>query len=217
LGFKKKKSLPMFALFLIALSAIGNGNAAQESHVLHINDGSFYCDVWAPLEAKTEEQFAVTVIIKPWHDLSVENVWVSLEGNIGTNGEWSKWNYTWESMTMYFQIEYKAEKTFLVRSLQSSIGYVHGTIEAHYSALGQPCVLLVDSEITKIYTRTYQELESDNNSLNQSKLVLQSNYNSLQIQLNNVNMGLYAFFATTIAFLATTIYFGVRKPKIKPS
>lgn len=78
------------------------------------------------------------------------------------------------------------------------------------------------------YKVTHNYLNNEYNSLNSSYNSLESSYNSLQDDYNQLESNyqefgepvflrnlMFAFLATTIIFITTTIYFAVRRPKVK--
>ena len=69
----------------------------------------------------------------------------------------------------------------------------------------------------------YDNLQSSYNQLNSSYTAFQDSYNELQSnqeaiksELANIRNIMYIFITTTIILIATTVYFAIRKPKIKP-
>ena len=209
----KKLLLVVPILALLCFSTVGITFAEG---VFTVNDGQFVCYVSAPKEAKTEEEFSVTFLIKPWATIAVSSVFVEIYGNIGDGGEWTTWNYTWENMDMHVDAEYRAEEEFSVHSDFSTIGRVgevYGRVTAVYDFNGQRFISYSEFEVTKIYSKTYQELTQDYNSLNQTYQDLQNDYNSLK---SSPNANIYQYLTiiliiTTLIFVATTVYFARRK------
>lgn len=212
-----KKTSFLFIWLLILLSATNNALATQNVGVFSVNDGRFVCNVSAPREAKTGEDFYVAFLIRPWATLDVDTIRVKIYGPIGYDGEWTEWNYTWKDRTMYLDTEYRAEKNFFVRSLPASVGELYGDVYAVYDCNGRRYVTYVNFKITEICTKTYEQMENDYNSLNHTYQNLQNENNSLKSGLNFYQNLAIAFIITTIALAFTTIYFARKKSKVKTS
>jgi len=60
-----------------------------------------------------------------------------------------------------------------------------------------------------------KDWESEYNTLKNDYDGLKSNYDSLQLDMGNLRNLLYIFILTTLAFMGTTVFFAVRKPKTK--
>ena len=70
---------------------------------------------------------------------------------------------------------------------------------------------------------SYENLQTNYDAMNMSYNSLNSSYNELTSkheatisELNYIKNLMYIFIITTIAFIATTAYFAIRKPKVKP-
>jgi len=177
-------------------------------------------EVNAPREIKIGESFSVTFLLKPDVTLDVDEIQLSISGNIGYNGEWAEWNYTWENMKMYSGADYRATKTFTVSSLSSAanpnIGYVWGKIWASYSdVFGEHYTYWAEFQLTKIYTKTYDEIIVDYNFLNQSYQKLQKENSSLKTSISFYQNLAKAFGIMIVALVFITIYFATRKSKFK--
>lgn len=192
--------------------------SVQQDDVARIHGDDFICDVYFPAEweVKIGEEFSVTFKIHPRLTIAVDRVVVEVYGNIGDHGEWTDWNYTWKDMTMFEDVYYTAIATFNVSSIPSGIGLVCVRITALYQDhFGAHQDLFANFGITKIYTKTYQEIQEDYNSLNQNYQNLQEKNNSLEASLSLFRIIAIVFVITTVIFTFTTIYFARKKPKVK--
>ena len=104
----------------------------------------------------------------------------------------------------------------------------------YYELLNQFLKLFTDfNSLNSTYQELlndYLELQSNHSSLNSTYNNLQTAYDNLQTsynelqsdqeavinELNNIRNTMYIFITTTIILMATTVYFAIRKPKIKP-
>ncbi len=215
-----KKMILLIIISLFVLFPVSNGFSTQNASVFWMSNGHFLCVVDAPIEAKTGEAFSIGFSIRPVVTIQVDRIFVEVYGNIGYDGNWSYWNYTWQSMTMYESAQYKQEKTTFVRSLDfsgESVGGVYGTILAAYDWNGQRYSDSANFAITKVYSKTYSEIMGDLTSLNQT-------YQNLQIDNKSAKDGLAlyqnvsaALVIVTIVLVCTTVFFAIRKSKSKTS
>jgi len=206
----KKKEFLLLMCVLLPLMTTKKVDG-QELEVFHINDTRFLCDVFAPLEIKAGQEFRVRVEIYPWQTLEVEGIYVWVYGSI-ENGEWQ---YSWQDVTMSKFQYYRVEESFVADVSVAQAGRIYGVVESHYAVAGQQYQLLADFEIARVYGKTYQEYESDYNSLDQNYLALQRDYDSLRISSSNTTTMMLAFLISTIVFIATTVFFALRKPRVK--
>ena len=211
-----KKQISIILISLCMFFQVSNIFATQNVNVFTINDTHFVCEVFAPQDAKIGEEFTIEFLVRPWSTIQVDRIYVKVHGNIGYEGEWSFWNYTWQNMTMYIDAQYRQEKTIFISPLASSVGEIYGEILAVYDWNGQRYVESADFAITKVYPKTYDEMKTEYNSLNQTYQNVQTDNNSLKNNLAFYQNLLSVLAVTTIVFACTTVFFAIRKPKTKP-
>lgn len=199
---------------------------AQDNPIFWGQDYYLNYEVYAPTEVKLNETFTVTFRILPKYNVEVDLITIIIYGNTEPDGTWEAWEYNWQNMTMFADVEYNKTKTFNVASIKDgSEGRLYATILANYDYQGQ--AELYDAcrfEITTIGKGSYNELLDSYNEYmenhyhsNREYDLLKIDYNSLQPQSNTGSTRfqylIYFLLATTILFVATTIYFARRKPK----
>jgi hypothetical protein len=212
-----------FSLLLINSSLVVT---AQDNPVFWGQDYYLSYEVYAPTEVKLNETFTVTFLILPKYNVEVDLINIIIYGNVEPDGNWGKWEHNWANMTMFADVEYNKTKTFNVASIRDgSEGYLYAIILANYDYNGQ--AKLYDAghfKITTIGKGSYNELLGSYNEYmenhyhsNREYGHLKIAYNSLQSQSNTdltrFQYLIYFLLATTVLFVATTIYFARRKPK----
>ena len=211
----KKKYVPFLFICLLMLSFVVVKVESAEPPVVAMGWFDYLSwNVRAPKEVKIGEDFSVIFNLKPQSTLDVDHIDVTVWGVIGwAGGAWDEWEDSWENTRMYSDVKYTNTASFTA----VKDGDVYGRIIAVYDdAWGERHVVEAQFGITQIHAKTYQELIRDYNLLNGSYLALQERYDSLEINLNNTRTLMYTSIVTTIAFIATTVYFAIRKPKAKP-
>jgi hypothetical protein len=96
--------------------------------------------------------------------------------------------------------------------------YENSTVMLNFKP-GDPTISMIFGD----NSTNYHNLIADFDALNMSYSVLQDSYNELQSdreaitnELSTIRNLMYIFITTTIILIATTVYFAIRKPKIKP-
>jgi len=210
-----------FSLLMISGSFVVN---AQNNSVFQGQDDYLRYEILAPTEVRLNENFTVVFLIRPKYNVEVNFIRIIIYGTIDYNGEWDEWSDSWEDITMFSDADYRKEKAFKIASVDGE-GHLYGIIMATYDYNGQTEIYDVGYfEITTIREGSYDELyasykqymESHSHS-NTEYDILQSNYDSLQSQ-SGIDSGssqylIYLLLATTVLFVATTIYSARRKPK----
>ena len=210
-----------FSLLLINSSLVVT---AQDNPIFWGQDYYLNFEVYAPTEIKLNETFSVTFLILPKYDVEVDLITIIIHGNIEPDGKWGTWEYTWENMTMFVDVEYNKTKTFNVAAIEDGReGRLYAMILANYDYQGQ--AELYDAccfEITTTGKGSYNELLDSYNEYKKNHYysnyeygILKINYNSLQSQSNTGSTHFqyltYFLLATTILFVVTTIYFARKK------
>jgi hypothetical protein len=222
--------LKKVSFFILCFSLLSiNTNlivTAQDNPIFWGQDYYLNYEVYAPTEIKLNETFTVTFLIRPKYNVEVDLINVIIYGNVEPDGKWGKWEGNWENMTMFADVEYNKTKTFNVASIEDgSEGHLYGIILANYDY--QEHAELYDAgffEITTIGKGSYNELLDSYNEYmenhyhsNREYNLLKTDYISLQSQSNTDPTRFqylsYFLLATTVLFVATTIYFARRKPK----
>ena len=207
----KKTHIPFLFCLLMLSFAVVKVESAEPPLALDGFFDNMYWDVRVPQEIKIGEEFSVIFRFRPITTLDIQNVNVTVSGYYGSGIEWED---SWTNMRMYWDAEYT--KTAYLAATNETKVWV--SIYAVYDdGFGERYVQSVEFYVAEIHPRTYQELESDYNLLNQSHLTLQSNYDSLEISFRNSQMLMFVFMITTVVFIITTVYFAIRKPKVKPA
>jgi hypothetical protein len=216
-------SILCFSLLLINSSLVVT---AQDTPIFWGQDYYLNYEVYAPTEVKLNETFTVTFLILPKYNVEVNLINIIIYGNIEPDGKWGDMQYSWQNMTMFADVEYNKTKTFNVASIEDGReGRLYAIILANYDYQGQ--AELYDAgyfKITTIGKGSYNELLDSYNEYmenhyysNREYGLLKIDYNSLQSQSNTDSTRfqylIYFLLATTILFVATTIYFARRKPK----
>lgn len=198
--------ITFLVLCLTILGINGAGYAIERSLRLRMIAQYLVCAVYAPEEAMIGETFSVEFVIEPRAILNVKKICVKVYGNIGSNGEWGSWNRTWNDMVMYDDTEYRTETSFLVKSIQHSVGIVYIEIWADYTAFDEKDFSFADCEIMRIYTKTHQNLEDEYSSLNETCNNLEDNIQSLQSNLNLSQKVTIALTVSTAILAGITTY-----------
>jgi hypothetical protein len=164
--------------------------------------------VWAPEEIKVGQEFSVIFDFIPIVTLDVQEITVKVSQFTPKYlGIGILWEESWSSTSMLGSLTY-TKIAYLTAEKKGSIsGYFVALYRDHH---GQEQYSSAIFAITQVRAKTYQELEDD-------RLTLQKNYDSLETDIINTRMLMYALIVTAGIFLATTIYFAVRKPKTKSS
>jgi len=175
-------------------------------------------------EVKIGEQFSVTFEFIPFGatlDVVYLNVTVYGDGFDFSSGSdsWAlepdtsnSWVSSWTNTTMINGVKY--EKTIYLDAVEES--GVYGIIDGVYYNGTESYSMYAHFDVAQIYSETYQDyqdLEDAYNGLNQSFLTLQEEYDSLEANLNNTQLMVYASVVTTVVFIVATIYFAMKKPK----
>jgi len=175
-------------------------------------------------EVKIGEQFSVTFEFIPFGatlDVVYLNVTVYGDGFDYSSGSdsWAlepdtsnSWVSSWTNTTMINGVKY--EKTIYLDAVEES--GVYGIIDGVYYNGTESYSMYAHFDVAQIYSETYQDyqdLEDAYNGLNQSFLTLQEEYDSLEANLNNTQLMVYASVVTTVVFIVATIYFAMKKPK----
>ena len=175
-------------------------------------------------EVKIGEQFSVTFEFIPFGatlDVVYLNVTVYGDGFDYSSGSdsWAlepdtsnSWVSSWTNTTMINGVKY--EKTVYLDAVEES--GVYGIIDGVYYNGTESYSMYAHFDVAQIYSETYQDyqdLEDAYNGLNQSFLTLQEEYDSLEANLNNTQLMVYASVVTTVVFIVATIYFAMKKPK----
>lgn len=199
---------------------------AQNNPIFWGQDFYVEYEVYAPTEVKLNENFTVTFLIRPKYNVTVDLITVTIYGNMQSDGNWDQWEYNWQNITMFADVEYTITKAFNVSSIRfGREGHLYVLILANYYFQGQAELYDAGSfQITRIGQGSYNELVDSYNEYmethyhtNREYGILKLDYDLLQSQ-SNTDSGssqylIYLLLATTVLFVATTIYFARRKPK----
>lgn len=125
--------------------------------------------------------------------------------------EWFALNATYHNLladynalnASYYSLQ--AQHNDLTNTYQELLGD-YNTKLANYSSLSTSYESLCDS---------YDTLETNYDSLQSNNNALTTSYNALAGELTSARYLGYAFIATTMILIATTVYFAARKPKTK--
>lgn len=207
-----KRKILLLLLCLLMLSFVGVKVDLAEPPV-ELGSGNF-CWLWwgveAPREIKIGEEFPVIFTLRPMVTLDAEKIVVSV-GGCGID-----WEYSWENIRMHWEATY-TETAYLTITEEHFGAGVWVIISAAYDdAWGEHYHETVEFRIGRECVKTYQEYQDLERELSWKYSSLQDQYNSLETKTRMAMLGIYAFMATTIVFIATTVYFARRKPKLKP-
>lgn len=134
----------------------------------------------------------------------------------GTMTQLTDWNY--QNSTVLLSFEHGGPTVSMIFG-DSSTNY-HNLL-ADFNALNMSYISL-DSGYNNLMSdydslqSSYYQLNSSNSALQDSYSELQSDREAIASELSIVRNLMYIFVATTAMLEATTVYFAIRKPKIKP-